>query len=221
MTKPARRIAAAAVLVASLSGASAQVRAADHALAVIDLRPREEKAGTGLTPLTGPCNEGVYIVADTASKPAKVAVLQSDLAGKLGVAGQGKTLTVLNWTIYYSRQMYGDQAGEGARILSSNGNPLSVNPYTGTRSQGSAPGSKCVRQESTSGWFERSEVHGKYSPLVSVFTGTFGGSPVSVRIVYSPTRELEGKFKGEVTDSLAVLGAAHQTADALAAILSK
>ncbi len=213
------RIAAALAMVAQPSAASAQERASGHGLLVIDLRPREEKSGSGLSPLSGPCNEAVYIVADGASKPPKMAALETDLARQLGAAGKGKTLTVLNWTIYYSRQMYGGP--QGARIISSSGNPLPGMTLPGSAPQGDFPGSRCSRQESTAGWFEGSEVSGKVSPLISVLQGTFGGSPVSVRIVYTPTRKIEGKFKGEVTDSLAVLGAVQKTADALVAILSK
>ena len=173
MKELAARIIAALVLTACLAPVSAQERANGHALLVIDLRPKEEKSGTGLTPLSGPCNDGVYIIADGASKPPRMAALQADLARELGAAGNGKTLTVLDWTIYYSMQFYGDRAGEGAKIIGGN-------PWRGNRN---SPGSKCSRQESTRGWFERSEVQGDFAPLVSVFEGTFGGSPVSVRVV--------------------------------------
>jgi hypothetical protein len=211
------RLTGALALPAFLATHMAQSRDGDQALIVIDLRPREERSGIGLTPLTGPCNEDVYIVADSASRPLKVAALKTDLVKALAGAGAGKTLTVLNWTIYYNKQFYGGQPW--GKIVSGNSIPLpGISP---SKDQGNFPGSKCARQESTGGWFERGEVTGKFSPLVSVFEGTYAGHSVGVRVVYSPTRQLEGKFKGEVTDSLAVLGAVHDTADALLAILPR
>jgi hypothetical protein len=55
-----------------------------------------------------------------------------------------------------------------------------------------------------------------YFPLISEFTGTFGGRPVSVRVVYSPTRKLPGKFEGDAADTEALLEAVHQTSEAVA-----
>lgn len=212
MKKPAIRSAAALAILACCSATLAQERARNHALVVIDLRPQEERKGSGLTPLSGSCNEDVYLVADSASKPAKMAVLQAELSKQLGRAGDGKTLTVLNWTIYYSKQLYGGQPG--ARIV-----PAGGVSFQGSH-QDAYPGSKCARQESTGGWFDGSEVTGRHPPLVSVLEGTFAGHPVGVRIVYSPQRKLEEKFKGELIDSLAVLAAVRETAGALAAVLT-
>jgi hypothetical protein len=208
----ATRFAAALALLACCSPTLTQERARNHTLVVIDLRPQAERKGSGLTPLTGSCNEDVYLVADSASSPAKVAALQSELSKQLGSAGGGKTLTVMNWTIYYNKQLYGGQPG--VKIVPGGGIPLPGNH------QVSYPGSKCSRQESTGGWFERSEVTGKYSPLISVLEGTFAGHSVGVRIVYSPQRKLEEKFKGEAVDSLAVLAAVRETAEALVAVLT-
>jgi hypothetical protein len=209
----ATRSCAALALLAWLSPVLSQNSAAAHPLVVIDLRPAEERQGKGLAPLSGECNADVYRIADGASNPAKVKLLQIDLAGKLGAAAGGRTLTVLNWTIYYNRQLYGGQPW--AKIESVGpGIPL---PLPGHH-QGNFPGSKCSRQESGGGWFDRTEVTRKHSPLVSVFEGTFAGVPVGVRIVHSPNRDL-GKFKGDAHDSAAVLAAVHETAEALAAVL--
>ncbi len=187
--------------------------AGDHALVVIDLRPAEERAGTGLTPLTGNCNEDVYLVADVASNPLKLAALKSDLAERLDGAGEGKTLTVLNWTVYYNKQLEGGQPW--VKMVGVGGIPIPG------KNQDKLPGSKCSRQESGGGWFERSEVTGKYSPLISVLEGTYAGTPVAVRIVHSPKRKLEGKFKGGATDSQAILDCVHETAEALIAIIPR
>ena len=54
--------------------------------------------------LSGKCNKDVFRIADVASDPLKVEVLRADLARQLGLAGDGKTLTVLNWSIYYNKQ---------------------------------------------------------------------------------------------------------------------
>jgi len=208
---------AAIALLAYGSPGLAQERAGGHALIVIDLRPKEERRGSGLSPITGSCNEDVFLVADSASKPIKVIALQSELAKQLGSAGNDRTLTVLNWAIYYNKQLYGGQPW--GKIVPAGGLPLPGIPLPG-KNQGNYPGSKCSRQESTGGWFERSEVTGKNSPLISVFEGTFAGQSVGVRIVYSPRRTLEGKFTGISGDSRAVLDAVHDTAEALAAVIT-
>ena len=55
-----------------------------------------------------------------------------------------------------------------------------------------------------------------YFPLISEFEGTFGGKPVSVRVVYSPQRKLTGKFEGASEDTEALLEAVHKTSEAVA-----
>ena len=90
----ARQFSAAILLLACLTPVTAQDWAAARALVVIDLRPAEERTGTGLSPLTGICNENVYSVADSASQPLKVDALQSELEKALGDTGAGKTLVM-------------------------------------------------------------------------------------------------------------------------------
>ena len=213
MKHPVTRFSAALALAASLAPVMAEEGTGDDALVVVDLRPKEERAGTGATPLTGECNLGVYRIADVASNPFKVAALQADVAAQLGSAGEGKTLTVLNWTLYYNTQREGGQPW--GKIVGVGGLPIPGSNNT----QDKFPGSKCSPQESAGGWFDRTEVTGKNSPLISVFEGTFAGTRVGVRIVHSPRRKLAGKFDGGATDSRAVLDAVHETADALVAIL--
>ena len=74
---------------------------------VIDLRPKEEKDGIGLLELTGKCNKDVFRIADVATDPVKVEVLRAGLAEQLGLSSDGKTLTVLNWSVYYNKQKAG------------------------------------------------------------------------------------------------------------------
>jgi hypothetical protein len=205
----ARQSSAAILLLACLTPVTAQDRVAARALVVIDLRPAEERTGIGLSPLTGICNENVYSIADSASKPPKVDALQSELEKALGDAGAGKTLTVLDWTIYYNKQMYGRQQHEHHHVAV-------VLPGLGPRFD--RPGSVCPRQWNEVGWFDRSEVIGNYSPLISEFKGTYAGTSVAVRIVHSPQRKL-GQFTGDPGDASAVLDAVHETAAALLAII--
>ena len=131
----------------------AEEKAGDRALVVIDLRPAEEREGSGLTPLTGICNQDVYRVADVASNPLKLTALKSDLAEQLGSAGEGKTLTVMNWTVYYNKQLEGGQPW--AKIVGVGGIPIPG------KNQGKFPGSKCSRQESAGGWFSAVRSPGK------------------------------------------------------------
>jgi len=195
-------------LIALLQPSMAQEEASQQALVVIDLRPKAEREGFGLAPLEGKCNNDVFRIPDVASDPLKVEVLKTDLAEQLGLAGDGKTLTVLNWSIYYNKQV--QQSGS---MLDSVG----IQGYSvpGKKKE-KHPGSKCSRKESAGGWYQGSEATSVYFPLISEFEGTFGGKPFSVRVVYSPQRKLAGKFEGATEDTEAVLGTVHKTAEALA-----
>jgi hypothetical protein len=178
----------------------------DKPLVVIDLRPKEETEGSGLQQLSGKCNENVYRVPDVASDPLKVDILKADLEPLLGTAG--KTLTVLNWSIYYNKQVHKD----GGLLRG-----IGVQGYSvPTSDDKKKAGSKCSQKESAGGWYEAKEITSVYFPLISEFTGTFGGRPVSVRVVYSPTRKLPGKFEGEDADTQALLDTVHQTSEAVA-----
>jgi hypothetical protein len=196
-----------ALLVALSLISATTALAQEPGLVVIDLRPREEKEGFGLAPLSGKCNQDVYRIADVASDPLKVDVLKEDLAPLLGPTG--KTLTVLNWSIYYNKQVQ-----KSGGMLESVG----IQGYSvpGKKKE-KRPGSKCSRKESAGGWYEGGEVTSVYFPLVSEFEGTFGGKPVSVRLVYSPTRKLAGEFKGAPEDTEALIATVHATAEAITA----
>jgi hypothetical protein len=177
-------------------------------LVVVDLRPKEERDGVGLAALSGKCNKGVFRIADVASDPVKVKVLKEDLGRVLGLAADGKTLTVLNWSIYYNRS-----AERGGKPSLSN---IGIQGYSipGKKKEKQL-GSKCSREESAGGWYESADVTTVASPLVSEFQGTFAGKPYTVRAVYSPRRKIEGKFEGDASDTDALLEAVHLTAEAL------
>ena len=117
---------------------------------VIDLRPQEEKDGVGLTELSGKCNKDVYRIADVASDPLKVEVLKADLAQQMGLASDGKTLMVLNWSIYYNKQT------RTARSQAQrHRHPGLWDPRQEKRK---GAGSKCSREESAGGWFADGDV---------------------------------------------------------------
>ena len=181
-------------------------------LVVIDLRPASEKEGNGLAPLTGKCNKGVFRVADVASDPLKVEALRSNLAQQLGLAGDGKTLTVLNWSVYYNKSA----EHTGGPKLSNIG--LQGYAIPGPKKE-KHQGSKCSREESAGGWYEGGDVTSPYSPLVSEFSGTFAGKPLNVRVVHSPHRKIEGKFEGGTDDTDELLDTVRETADAVAAAI--
>jgi hypothetical protein len=206
--KTLARLIAPLVLLAFQPPALAQGANADE-LVVIDLRPAEEKDGTGLTALSGKCNKGVFRIADVASDPVKIKVLKADLGRVLGLAADGKTLAVLNWSVYYNRS-----AESGGRPSLSN---IGVQGYSipGKKKEKQL-GSRCSREESAGGWYEAADVTTAASPLVSEFVGTFAGNHYSVRTVYSPRRKIEGKFAGDAGDTDALLEAVHMTAEALA-----
>ena len=181
----------------------------DKPLVVIDLRPKEEAEGSGLVQLSGKCNENVFRIPDVASDPLKVNILKGDLEPLLGTAG--KTLTVLNWSIYYNKQVHKD----GGLLKG-----IGVQGYSvPTADDKKKSGSKCSQKESAGGWYQAKEITSVYFPLVSEFTGTFGGKAVSVRVVYSPTRKLPGKFQGEDADTEALVDTVHQTSEAVAAAM--
>jgi hypothetical protein len=202
------RLAAALSLVACVPPALAQDEDNAKPLVVIDLRPKEETEGSGLTALTGKCNEDVFRIADVASDPLKVEVLKQDLEPLTITAG--KTLTVLNWSIYYNKQVQ-----KKASFLSGVG----IQGYGVPKDKSKQPGSRCPKKESAGGWYEGKEVTGVYFPLISEFEGTFGGKPVSVRVVYSPNSKLAGKFEGDQADTAALIDVVHQTSESVAAAL--
>ena len=182
-------------------------------LVVIDLRPSEEKEGNGLLPLEGKCNKDVYRIADVATDPLKVDLLKKDLTMAFADAGGGNTLTVLNWSIYYNKQV---QKSHG--FLNSVGiQGYDVPAKENTRKAGST----CSRKESAGGWYQANELTTVYFPLISEFTGTYAGKPVNVRVVYSPPSKLEGKFQGDAGDTEALLDTVHKTSEAVIAVIGR
>src|SRR4030095_3281617 len=97
------RFLAVLLLLGTQGPVMSQEGATSGDLVVIDLRPKEEREGFGLAALDGKCNEDVFRIPDVASDPLKVEVLKQDLSPLLGPSG--KTLTVLNWSIYYNKQV--------------------------------------------------------------------------------------------------------------------
>jgi hypothetical protein len=174
-------------------------------LVLIDLRPPEEKEGTALVELEGKCNQDVFRIADVATDPLKIDLLREDISRIQMI--KPKTLTVLNWSIYYNRQVHGS-SGNGVRSVGIGGYTIP----TGKKKERRA-GSRCTQRDSAGGWYEGSEIHSPYYPIVSEFTGTYGGRPVKARVVYSPSVKLTGKFAGAEDDTQALLEVVHQTSE--------
>jgi len=174
-------------------------------LVIIDLRPPEEKEGNGLMALEGKCNKDVFRIADVATDPLKVDLLREDLSQIQMI--KPKTLTVLDWSIYYNKQV----RKKGGGMLQSVG----VGGYTIPTAQKKErrAGSVCTQRDSAGGWYDGSEIHSSYYPIVSEFTGTYGGKPVKARVVYSPSTKLTGKFTGADDDKQALLEVVHQTSE--------
>jgi len=183
-------------------------------LVVIDLRPQEEKDGLGLVALSGKCNKDVFRIADVATDPVKVEALRAELAQQLGLASDGKTLTVLNWSVYYNKQ-----SAQGGSILDGVG-IQGYNIPTKKKKEGGS-GSKCSQKESAGGWYQGSEVTTIVPPVISEFAGTYGGKPFNVRVVHSVRRKIEGKFKGAADDTEELLKTVSETAEALATAIVK
>jgi hypothetical protein len=210
--KHARHWFGTLVLFACLQPALAQEEI--KPLVVIDLRPSEEKEGNGLLPLDGKCNKDVYRVADVATDPLKVDLLKKDLTMAFADAGGGRTLTVLDWSIYYNKQV---QKGGGGFLNSVGIQGYNVPAKEKTRK----PGSLCSKKESAGGWYKGDELTSVFYPLISEFTGTYAGKPVNVRVVYSPTSKLEGKFQGDAADTAALLDTVHKTSEAVIAVIGR
>jgi len=184
-------------------------------LVVIDLRPPEEREGTGLAPLTGKCNKDVFRIADVATDPLKVDVLKEDLSRSMSVSEGSQTLTVLNWSIYYNKQI---NKGEGGFLKNIGVGGYEVPTH---EDKGKQPGSKCKREETAGGWYLGEEVTGVYFPIISEFTGTYRGKPLNVRVVYSPRQKLEGKFQGGSRDTEALLETVHKTVEEIAVAMTQ
>ena len=208
--KAAGRVLVALGLTACLLPSMAQEPEPEKSveLKAIDLRPQEERDGVGLAELSGKCNQDVYRIADVASDPLKVEALRADLARQMGLAGDGKTLMVLNWSIYYNKQSRHDGPSLSSIGIQGYGIP--------GKKKEKQQGSKCSRTESAGGWYEAADVTTTAPPLVSEFVGTLGGKPYNIRVVHSPRRKIEGKFIGAETDTQALLETVHKTAEALA-----
>ena len=206
--KSVARLLAALGLFASLQPLSAQEAEKSVELKAIDLRPQEERDGVGLAELSGKCNKDVYRIADVASDPLKVEALRAELAQQMGLASDEKTLMVLNWSIYYNRQ----KKHEGLKL-----SDIGIQGYgiPGKKKE-KEQGSKCSREESAGGWYADADVTTTAPPLVSEFSGTFGGKPYNIRVVHSVRRKIEGKFLGAADDTQALLETVHKTAEALA-----
>jgi hypothetical protein len=180
-------------------------------LVVIDLRPPEEKEGNGLLPLDGKCNKDVYRIADVATDPLKVDLLKADLTQAFSDSGGGKTLTVLDWSIYYNRQIQ-----KSGGLFDSVG----IQGYSVPgKEKSKKPGSICSKKESAGGWYKGDEATTVYFPLISEFTGTYAGKAITARVVYSPPSKLEGKFQGDQNDTEALLDAVHKTSEAVIAAI--
>ena len=206
--KSVARLLAALGLFAYLQPLSAQEAEKSVELKVIDLRPQEERDGVGLAELSGKCNKDVYRIADVASDPLKVEALRAELAQQMGLASDEKTLMVLNWSIYYNKQ----KKHEGLKL-----SDIGIQGYgiPGKKKE-KEQGSKCSREESAGGWYADADVTTTAPPLVSEFSGTFGGKPYNIRVVHSPRRKIEGKFMGSDDDTRELIEAVHKTAEALA-----
>jgi len=210
-----KKFAAAMTLLAMLSPVLAQEPEPESKpLMVIDLRPKEEREGFGLAALEGKCNKDVFRIPDVAADPMKVEVLKADITEQMSFTADGKTLTVLNWSMYYNKQVSG---GDKKGMLESVGIQGYTVPTQGEKKR--LPGSKCSRKESAGGWYEGKESTTSYFPIISEFEGTYAGKPLSVRVVYSPGRKLEGKFQGDPNDTEAVIEAVHKTSEAVIAAI--
>lgn len=204
---------AALCLLSSPQALLAQDAATPAELVIIDLRPKEEREGFALAELDGKCNKDVFRIPDVATDPLKVDQLKADLVQMLPTSGDGKTLAVLNWSIYYNKQVQG-----GGGMLDGVG----IQGYSvPTKDKKKKPGSKCPKNESAGGWYEGKEATTLYFPLVSEFEGTFGGKAVSARVVFSPPRKIAGKFEGDDGDKQAVLETVHKTAEAVAVAIGQ
>lgn len=207
MKKCVARLFAPLCLIALLRPLAAQEASAPDELKVIDLRPPEEREGVGLSELSGKCNKNVFRIADVASDPLKVEALRLGLVRHLA-ASDGKTLMVLNWSVYYNRQ-----SAHSGPSLSNIG--LQGYGIPGKKKE-KEQGSKCSREESAGGWYTGGEVTTSAPPFVSEFAGTFGGKPFNIRVVHSPRRKIEGKFMGDAGDTAELLETVNKTAEALA-----
>jgi hypothetical protein len=184
-------------------------------LVIIDLRPREETEGNGLAPLNGKCNKDVFRIADVASDPLKMDVLREEIVPRFRMTGERKTLTVLNWSIYYNTQR-GQGGGPSVNSVGVGGYAI---PTGKTKEK--QKGSKCSRADSAGGWYAAGDVSSKHAPLISELAGTFSGKPFNVRVVHSPHRQITGKFVGAEDDARELIATARETAEAVAAAIGR
>ena len=153
----------------------------------------------------------MFRIADVASDPLKVEVLKADLAQQMGLASDGKTLTVLNWSIYYNKQTQKHAAPCSSSV--------GIQGYSDPRQEEREGAGQQVlaRRNRRAAGTRAAKSRRVYFPLISEFEGTFGGKPFNVRVVHSPRRKTRREVRGRRrTTRDELLEAVHKTAEALA-----
>lgn len=155
--------------------------AADKRVNIVDARPDIEKKSEFLSLLITQCDYGIRRIGDEVTRPSRIELLQSDLSQALGQGIHGKSLRLTHYTIFLNmgatlrRNTYGTNSGLVTSIME-------------------GMGSRCSREQTSGGWYASSELTAPYSPIIIEISVLVDGVEKSIRMVYSPAKELDMKF---------------------------
>ena len=155
------RILAALFLIAGLQPAIAQEAGQPAELVVIDLRPQGRKGRLRACGAERQVQRGCVSHPRCRDRPAQGRRAQGGSRAAAVGRRRGKTLTVLNWSIYYNKQVQGGGGG-----LERRRRRRLYDPRPGRKR--STPGSNCSQKESAGGWYEGRRA------LVDVFPAHLG-----------------------------------------------
>jgi hypothetical protein len=167
---------------------------------VADERAEPDKKQKMLSYAITSCDYGVQRLGDKKT-PDRIGALHDDLVALKGAALEGKTLKVSRYHIYFNN----------SAVLRGMVYPQ----YTGLIPElMKEHGTNCPREKAGGGWFDLSELTGPYSPLILDVEANLDGVPHSVRVVFTPPRQLPGNFK-KPEDATDLLAAMRKAAEAL------
>lgn len=171
---------------------------------VVDGRTEDDKKQKILSYSITSCSYAIQRLGDKKT-PNRIDVLREDLARIKGSALEGKSLNVSSYFIFFNNaailrgMVYGSNGGIVSEVMKNYG-------------------VQCPKEKMKGGWFDYAELTEPHSPLIVELEASFDGQPHSVRVLYSPPRELPGNFK-KPEDAEDLLVVMRQAAEALAAQL--
>lgn len=149
-------------------------------LNIVDERPSEDKTSDIGSVWATSCDLSIYRLADEATVPSRLVLLQRDLEDSLGKQLAGRTIRITRYRIFINK-------GEAARAM----DPAQNSPVGALVAAVAKPSEDtCGLKNPVGGRYNKSEVTTGYSPIIVEITTRMNSSEYRVRSVYSPSREV-------------------------------